>query len=155
MRGYVTATSFFSDAPLSGFVDRTIRRLTSRPGEAVGLFAGLDETGDFPCGEVDFGDLVAVHAGDVGVFAVGADEDFLRICSNFQVACDLHGLEIDYGYFVLVGKRDEKPAVVKCRRGTVADAVDRNPGFNPVGCSVDDGDARPGLVRGEDPLVVD
>src|SRR6185503_10610686 len=48
------------------------------PGEAVGIAACGDALRDLPLREIDGRDLPASAAGNVGDFAVGTDENFLR-----------------------------------------------------------------------------
>ncbi len=71
------------------------------PGQAVGSVASLDQ-GGLPVGggavEGDGGDLVAGVAGDVGYFAVGADQDFLRLGGDVDGVGYGEGFEVDDGY---------------------------------------------------------
>src|ERR1039458_6692411 len=87
---------------------------------AVVTFAGVDEFGDLPLGEIDGGDLAGAHAGDPGDSSVGLDEDLLGRGGDGDFADYFHGLQIDDGDFVGYGNGDKEPAAIARGGGAVA-----------------------------------
>ena len=124
------------------------------PGYAVGVFARFNFLGDLPCGEVELGLCVGGDAGDPGELVAGLGQDFFRVCGRVDGADYFHGGDVDDGELVQSGNGDEEELAVVGGSGTVGDAWERDPLGDLVGAGVNGGEARLGLIGGEDPAVV-
>ena len=126
----------------------------SGPGKPVGRLAGVDESLDSPFAEINHRDLIPYVAGDVGLFTIGVDEDFLRGGWDINRLHNFEGLQIDYGDLVLVGHGNEEPLPVECWARSVTAAGQIDPRLHLIGRRVDDSKTRRCLVGGECHAVI-
>src|SRR4051812_48869137 len=86
-------------APVTELVEREILLLRS-PCQPIRLIAGVNGARVFAGGDINYGDLVGMHATHVRGFSVGTDHDGLGVSGYVDIAYDFHRADVDHGHLV-------------------------------------------------------